>query len=195
MWEYFTITTVFFERDRLAESEIEELVDFLNDWKLDGSGPDQWFIKDQQGKIIYDHWRSGKGKTLMLSGDLWSNYMNANAFINAQISKYLWENDYLKRKTEGSFFYRTSAHTGQSGWTNGYELLGGTNRFVGGFEISGNAKMGKDKKITYELNLVWNDIMDPEKYWGDQIGKTLFPGTVYNLHIYWKTQITLWPKN
>jgi len=82
----------------------------------------------------------------------------------------------------------------ENGYSTGYEMLHGTHRGEGDFQIRGRATLtpdGRNNNIHYELRYSWNDRIDKNaKYSGDNffagILHFFYDPKDYAIHIHWK---------
>jgi len=145
-----------------------------------------WF--DDQGELLFDHWRNGKGKELFLSDPkFWGDYMRAHAGLRDAI-EYEIAN---KIGTHAGAFKGVMSYDFGGWYRTGYELLGGSNADVGGLSYTGDLTINGDE-LHYHVKMTWNDIMDPIDDWKDQLGDWLFPGTPYTVHISWTYDFTFY---
>ncbi|MEO9964789.1 MAG: hypothetical protein ABJF11_03305, partial [Reichenbachiella sp.] len=160
------------------------------------SNSDQdWIFKDDQGRQLFDYWRNGNGAELILNTNEWGAYMASNWFLTDQIGRHLANTDAVNRTSNGAISgsFHADLDLGDS-YTTGYGLLGGSNFNVGDLMYSGTVEVLGNGSFQYNIKLVWNDIMDPNRqYLGDRIGAWLYPGTNYIVRIHWSisTKITL----
>jgi len=98
-------------------------------------------------------------------------------------------------RTESGFLYVTTHAEIENGYFSGYEMLHGTDKNVGDFQIWGDANYSKEQ-VTYNLTLRWNDKIDPNfSYRGDMISfavlHALYSPKDYDIHITWKEKYTI----
>ncbi len=129
---------------------------------------------DDKGRIILDHWLNGSGDELVFNDGDWGEYMMNNQLLSPVLCTRL-QDDVLSRTASGTINQTFQAII-ENGYLTGYEMLHGTNEWVGGFNITGSATVIKDSTgccniIDYSLTYTWNDIIDPEPdtYPGDAI--------------------------
>ncbi|HPB94222.1 MAG TPA: RHS repeat-associated core domain-containing protein [Anaerohalosphaeraceae bacterium] len=129
---------------------------------------------DDKGRIILDHWLNGSGDELVFNDGDWGEYMMNNQLLSPVLCTRL-QDDVLSRTASGTINQTFQAII-ENGYLTGYEMLHGTNEWVGGFNITGSATVIKDSTgccniIDYSLTYTWNDIIDPEPdtYPGDTI--------------------------
>jgi RHS repeat-associated protein len=192
---YFVTTHMdwYNEEGELTDSYITG-VRFEEERDDDNEEQNWWF--DKQGEQLFDHWRNGKGKELILNSEEWGDYMSSNSLLERQIFLELYYNDLICRKGDGEVYgvLHGDAATGM-GYATGYDLLGGSNSDVGDLIYSGNVTILQDGTYEYELEFIWNDKMDPNhQYTMDTIGASVFPGEPYIVRIKWKTKIKMKPK-
>lgn len=136
------------------------------------------FAKDVQAVEIFTYWLEGHGDEMILEDEPWKRYMMNNKLLEEQIINQLKE-DAMQRKTwleksgldvlHGDVDVIRYHAEIENGYRTGYELLHGTNREVGDFEIEGNFAVKKAPQFSnvidvgYELRFCWNDIIDPVK--------------------------------
>jgi RHS repeat-associated protein len=173
----------FYPRTPSSQLVFASAVDFGVDFQTGGG---HWWF-DDQGEILFDHWRDGKGKELFLNDPkVWGDYMRAHSGLR----------DAIEREVAGKFNKQGSLNGAMSynfggGYRTGYQLLGGSNATVGGLSYSGYLSINGDE-LNYHVNLVWNDIQDPIDSWDDQFGAWAFPGTPYTVHVSWSYDFTLY---
>lgn len=145
---------------------------------------------DKQGKLLYDHWKNGKGAELFLDSEEWAKYMRDDEVLNALIGKEM-EKRY-GAAFDGSVIGRMHGETKENSYRTGYGLLNGSNRDVGDLEYLGVAIPNANGTTTFNLTFTWHDKMDPNSnYFWDKVGAAVFPGTSYNVHITWSATITI----
>ena len=162
---------------------------------IEQNAEEHWWF-DDQGEVLFDHWRNGNGEELVLNSEEWGEYMRSNLFLELQISNELWYSDTSCRKSNGkvSGVFHANAATG-FGYKTGYDLLGGSNADVGDLIYFGYVNLLDDGSYQYNLNFIWNDVMNPEyKYWGDILGEKFFPGISYVVRIHWQSTVIITPK-
>jgi RHS repeat-associated protein len=151
---------------------------------------------DSRGYELFTHWVDGSGHPIVADGGCWGEYMQDNSLLAPQIAAQL-ESDAHARSTSGDVDISFSA-TIENGYSTGYEMLHGTN---GGLTMTGHATVtpGLHKGIriiTYDVMLMWNDVIDPNaKYPMD----TFLAGCIksvtnpkdYFVHLSWHTSTTM----
>ncbi len=139
-----------------------------------------WF--DKQGEQLFDHWRNGNGRELILNDDEWGDYMRAHTGLRDALINEIAKNYPNGGDVQGKMHYQLSD---RGGYRTGYQLLGGVNRHVGGLQYSGFGEQDGDR-THYSITVTWNDIMNPNHAnIGDTIGEKVFPGTDYVVRITW----------
>ncbi len=149
---------------------------------------------DERGKELLGHWLNGDvgREGLTLEGDNWRRYMLANEMLRPQIV------EALKRDVNwrvGSGTVSTSFHAEiENGYFTGYEMLHGTHRGVGDFQIRGTADVTTESDgklmIRYNLTYVWNDVIDPNfSYGSDEVSawvlRRLYSPRNYTVRVRW----------
>ena len=140
-----------------------------------------------EGKKFFDRWMSGKGGKVYYQDGIWGEYMKANELLKRQILHAL-QSDASKRRGTGPVNLRFHAEI-ENGYFTGYEMLHGTHSALGDFEINGIAIM-QNNLITYQVQMTWHDIIDPNPTYGsDRISATFLNAVGnpkdYEIHISW----------
>jgi len=158
---------------------------------------------DYAWRVIFGHWLAGSGNELDIFYDSYfTEYMNANAMLNAQIKHWLitYANGYLA----GIINMRRHAEI-ENGYTTGYELLHGSNGEVGDFEIWGGfttERQGNYLLYHFDITCQWNDIIDPNYAYESDLTLEMFIGMFgfpfsyfspddYVIRIRWNKQLTI----
>ena len=117
---------------------------------------------DRAWRVILSHWLGGSGDELDIFYDgYFSDYMNANALLNNSIRS--WLLTYAYGYSAGLINMRRHAEI-ENGYYTGYELLHGSNREVGDFEMWGGFTTERQGDyLLYHFNITcqWNDKIDP----------------------------------
>ena len=148
---------------------------------------------DERGKEIFGMWLNGSGETANLSGDNWTKYMSSNELLTEKVFDILKKD--ASQRAQSGFLYVTTHAEIENGYFSGYEMLHGTDKNVGDFQIWGDANYSKEQ-VTYNLTLRWNDKIDPNfSYSGDVISSvvlhTLFNPKDYDIHITWNEKYVI----
>jgi RHS repeat-associated protein len=165
------------------------------------SAVDLWGCEvfDYAWELIFGHWMVGGGVELDLFYDeYFTSYMASNMLLRDQIEQWLMN---FARGHESGRINLTRHAEIENGYLTGYELLHGTNATVGDFQIVGNytsAIDGKWKYYFFNVELTWNDIIDPNySLFGDNVLAFIFkryPGANpadYVIRIRWKQLFVL----
>ncbi|MCW7538475.1 hypothetical protein OOT46_11550 [Aquabacterium sp. A7-Y] len=140
-------------------------------------------VMDEYAQEIFDLWFSGKALgDVVIDNDKWANYMRADPGLERHIVNTLRTHacadevrgplDAGQSRHEGVFSLGTQAEVGDSygGYATGYAVLHGSNKTVGGFQISGRfsaeraGPAGSPYTVAYsELAYVFNDLVDINK--------------------------------
>ena len=156
-------------------------------------------VFDDAWNLIFGHWMVGGGVELDLFYDeYFTSYMASNMLLRNQIEQWLMN---FARGHESGRINLTRHAEIENGYLTGYELLHGTNATVGDFQIVGNytsAINGKWKYYFFNVELTWNDIIDPNySLFGDNVLAFIFkryPGANpadYVIRIRWKQLFVL----
>ena len=142
------------------------------------SAVDLWGCEvfDDAWELIFGHWMVGGGVELDLFYDeYFTSYMASNMLLRDQIEQWLMN---FARGHESGRINLTRHAEIENGYLTGYELLHGTNATVGDFQIVGNytsAIDGKWKYYFFNVELTWNDIIDPNySLFGDNVLAFIF---------------------
>ncbi len=128
------------------------------------SAVDLWGCEvfDDAWELIFGHCMVGGGVELdLLYDEYFTSYMASNMLLRDQIEQWLMN---FARGHESGRINLTRHAEIENGYLTGYELLHGTNATVGDFQIVGNytsAIDGKWKYYFFNVELTWNDIIDP----------------------------------
>jgi hypothetical protein len=136
---------------------------------------------------LLGRWLNGSGKAVYISGGAWGEYMKKNDLLTDQVFSIL-NQDASQRQKSGDYNLTTHAEI-ENGYGTGYEMLHGTNRDVGDFQIAGNADY-QGNRVVYNLTFTWNDKIDPNfTYGGDKTASDLlhkfYDPKDYDIHITW----------
>lgn len=171
-------------------------------------------MMDEQAQEIFDLWFSGEADDeVTFDSEEWGNYMRAEKHLQQQIEARLTKHaeqlrDQSKGSThtvEGEIDLTFHAEVGgkYGGYWSGYNLLHGSNKEVGDFELSGRFKAvrshapGGAYTVTYEkLEYVFNDIADVNTRYSSDVGFARMaanmasclgslPPKDYTLHVEW----------
>jgi len=134
---------------------------------------------------------NGSGEDLVRENGNWGRYMMDNTLLPPQLVAQL-EKDAKARKASGPVNITFHAEI-ENGYLTGYEMLHGTHRGEGDFQIRGKATVAPatgGQKIHYELRYSWNDRIDKNAQYA---GDNLFAGILrffydpkdYAIHIHW----------
>ena len=158
---------------------------------------------DRAWRVILSHWLGGSGDELDIFYDgYFSDYMNANALLNNSIRS--WLLTYAYGYSAGLINMRRHAEI-ENGYLTGYELLHGSNREVGDFEMWGGFTTERQGDyLLYHFNITcqWNDKIDPNySYNADVDLETLirsfgfpfpyFSPADYVIRIRWNKKLTI----
>jgi hypothetical protein len=141
------------------------------------------FKMDEFAKEIFDLWFNGKTSGVVTRGnDRWARYMRAEKRLQSQITQQLIAHAEGLRlrlnngpsRIQDSITHSFHAEVGSStgGFFTGYDLLHGSNKSAGDFQIIGrftadrSGPVGSGFTVIYEnLLYVFNDIFDANKKW------------------------------
>jgi RHS repeat-associated protein len=150
-------------------------------------GGDHWWF-DDQGEVLFNHWRNGNRAELFLDDPkFWGDYMRAHSGLRDAIEQEIAS----KSGGKSGAFNGVMSYDFGGGYRTGYQLLGGSNAFVGGLSYSAYVSVNGNE-VNYQVNLMWNDIMDAKDSWDDRLGVSLFPGTPYTVHVSWSYDFTFY---
>ncbi len=142
---------------------------------------------DDYAREIFDLWLDGTAAPeVNLDSQKWASYMQADVGLTGQIQQQLKIYAELigpeVQKNQGqlarSFQHSFHAEVGGSdgGYFTGYDILHGTDRTVGDFEVSGklttaySSPKATGYTVTYsELTMVFNDIVNANRKYGMDI--------------------------
>ena len=155
-------------------------------WPQQAQGGVCWWC-DAQGKILFDRWRNGGGELSLDDPELWGNYMRAHASLRDAIEIEIAG----KAGNKSGAFKGVMSYDFGGGYMTGCQMLGGSNSRVGGLAYSGYLSVNGDE-LNYNVNLVWNDIMNPIDSRDDRFGAWVFPGTTYTVHVIWSYDFTFY---
>jgi hypothetical protein len=147
---------------------------------------------DARAWDLFERWFHGKAPAeVVLADDTWAAYMRADQKLAAQIRRQLEVHaDSLRDEAKSAtvarkpFKLQFQAETGsaQGGYVTGYEVLHGTNRSAGGFQVEGfyTIRPGAGLySVVYEsLAYTFNDIVDANKRWSADV---VFARTAANM--------------
>jgi len=139
-----------------------------------------WVVMDKQAWEIFDLWFKGKAPSdVTFDSAEWASYMGAAEGLSEQIRNQLTAHaeslrDLVNRagNQQDNFHVNFHAEVGgkYGGYTTGYQVLHGSNRNVGDFEITGRFTAvrrgvpGTAYTVTYDnLVFIFNDIVDINK--------------------------------
>ena len=204
-------------RDPIQENGGKNLYGFVNNSPIkdfDPSGlanePDiSWVFdflithlqSDAEGRALLWHYLVGGGTYF---NENWKDYMEQSESIRAAsaIAIYREASKLKGRNIDEEISINVTSHADAGGGEaiTGYNYLGGSNKEVGDFHISGNAKVLSGCRIKFDLLYEFNDITDPNpKYYTDilknAIAKTITFGnaTSFKTRIWWQDTATKAP--
>ena len=150
-------------------------------------------LMDARAWELFEKWFYGKAPAeVLLENETWAEYMRADQKLAGQIRRQLEVHaDSLREEAKAGtvarkpFSIRCQAETGsaQGGYVTGYEVLHGTNRKAGGFEITGHYTIRPGSQGVYSvvydgLTYTFNDIVDANKRWSADL---VFARTAANM--------------
>ena len=156
---------------------------------------------DAEGRALLWHYLVGGGTYF---NENWKDYMEQSESIRAAsaIAIYREASKLKGRNIDEEISINVTSHADAGGGEaiTGYNYLGGSNKEVGDFHISGNAKVLSGCRIKFDLLYEFNDITDPNpKYYTDilknAIAKTITFGnaTSFKTRIWWQDTATKAP--
>ena len=163
-----------------------EFFDFQGTSIFDG------YFDDQQGVTIFNRWLEGDGSPLISWGSqFWGDYMKSNQRLAQQVHDFLYA-DAVNRYVGGNCDFSFHAEI-ENGYRTGYEMLHGTVKPKGDFQISGifSVEYVDGKRIvTYNIWEIWNDIIDPNfQYRSDELYSRILNGLYspknYDIQLAW----------
>jgi len=127
------------------------------------------FFSDEEGYQIFDRWFTGKGDWPDAPfGDYLMKSRDLQVRVGEEIKIYL---DDLFNSAKCCKDYKgvISVELSDNGYKTGYELLHGTNKKAGDFQIEGKI-CKRDEGFYGKFSYTWNDIIDPNgSYFLDNI--------------------------
>jgi len=172
-------------------------------------------VMDEYAREIFDLWFNGKAADeVTFDNDKWADYMRAEERLTQQINDQLSVHaeqlrdqvDKSSGRLQDDFSLTFHAEVGKESGGNrtGYNVLHGTNRDAGDFEVNGrftavrSGPPGSAYRVTYDnLEYVFNDIVDVNKRYSSDValGRMAHnmalcmktgPPKDYTLHIKWE---------
>ena len=149
---------------------------------------------DERGAELFYRWLNGTGEDLFTNGGVWGEYMSSNYTLKNQVDIALYGENATRQQ---SGFVNFSIHAEiENGYTTGYQMLHGTNSYLGDLTIQGFADVISPTQTSYNVLVTWNDRIDPNnRYFGDVVRagilNTFFSPADYNVHISWQHSRTV----
>ncbi|ABQ05691.1 DUF6443 domain-containing protein [Flavobacterium johnsoniae] len=155
---------------------------------------------DARGQELLSHWLNGSGKNLELSNKEWGDYMKANGLLPEQIEEaamnYLYGfREYIKKEGKIDVDFTFHAEI-ENGYFTGYEMLHGSNKKVGDTQMKGTVEYNsKTSQFDFNVQIIWNDKIDPNKNYGDDIMMSnllnvFYSPKDYNVKIKWNDKFS-----
>ncbi len=157
--------------ERRTDRRVDERIE--NDRRLGRppggrSSGNNHFDSDWAGRSILDRYLTGGGDWHIRNDPRWTEYMQANRILAANLeqrnwatAEQLWKSGQSQMQINESFAMEIENGEG----IVGYQYLHGTNANVGGFQRQGTAKITPDGSggyvVTMDMTYTWNDIIDP----------------------------------
>ncbi|MEO8516281.1 MAG: RHS repeat-associated core domain-containing protein [Flavobacterium sp.] len=152
-------------------------------------------VFDARGQELLSHWLNGTGTNLELSSKEWADYMKENGILSDQIEIAL--TDYLygireQLKKSGKTNVNLAFHGEiENGYFTGYEMLHGSHSKLGDTQIKGTVEYNsKTSQFDFNVQVIWNDKIDPNASYGDDVMLSNFLNVFYtpqdyNVKIKW----------
>ncbi len=156
---------------------------------------------DSRGQELFSHWLAGSEADLILDNEEWQDYMRNNELLNSQIRDELY--NYLSGirddvEKEGILPFHLRFHGEiENGYMTGYEMLHGSSSKLGDTQIYGTVQYNSNtKQFDFNLGIIWNDRIDPNPTYQDDIKLANFFNTFYtpqdyNVKIIWHEKISI----
>ncbi|MCE5184781.1 MAG: hypothetical protein LLF76_01485, partial [Planctomycetaceae bacterium] len=147
---------------------------------------------DERGQELFSNWLSGDYTEITYTEGVWGEYMMANTILTPNLCNRV-RSDAISRTSSGQINNNFAAAI-ENGYFTGYEMLHGTNATVGGFTMVGSATVQRDAAccylIDYAITYTWNDIIDPNPRYRDDIildwiFELFYDPQDYVVHIVW----------